>query len=73
MINFAASFIRKSKMEKKIILITGGQRSGKSQEAERLALSLTANPVYVATAHIWDEEFRVRVSKHQERTTVDEY
>ena len=54
-------------MEKKIILITGGQRSGKSQEAERLALSLTANPVYVATAHIWDEEFRVRVRKHQER------
>ena len=54
-------------MEKKIILITGGQRSGKSQEAERLALSLAANPVYVATAHIWDEEFRVRVLKHQER------
>ena len=54
-------------MEKKIILITGGQRSGKSQEAERLALSLAANPVYVATAHIWDEEFRERVRKHQER------
>ena len=54
-------------MEKKIILITGGQRSGKSQEAERLALSLTANPVYVATAHIWDDEFRERVRKHQER------
>ena len=54
-------------MEKKIILITGGQRSGKSQEAERLALSLAANPVYVATAHIWDEEFRERVRKHHER------
>ena len=54
-------------MEKKIILITGGQRSGKSKEAERLALSLTVNPVYVATAHIWDDEFRERVRKHQER------
>ena len=54
-------------MGKKIILITGGQRSGKSKEAERLALSLSDHPVYVATAHIWDEEFRKRVRKHQER------
>jgi adenosylcobinamide kinase/adenosylcobinamide-phosphate guanylyltransferase len=54
-------------MGKKIILITGGQRSGKSKEAERLALSLSDHPVYVATAHIWDEEFRERVRKHQER------
>ena len=52
---------------KKIILITGGQRSGKSSEAERQALSLTENPVYMATAHIWDEEFRQRVVKHQQR------
>ncbi len=52
---------------KKIILITGGQRSGKSMHAERLALSLSSHPVYVATAHIWDEEFRQRVLKHQQR------
>ena len=52
---------------KKIILITGGQRSGKSKKAEELALSLSPNPVYMATAHIWDEEFRERVRKHQER------
>lgn len=52
---------------KKIILITGGQRSGKSTEAEQLALSLSPNPVYMATAHIWDEEFRERVRRHQER------
>ena len=49
---------------KKIILITGGQRSGKSSKAEEMALSLSANPVYVATAHIWDDEFRERVKKH---------
>ena len=48
-------------------MITGGQRSGKSEEAERLALSLSAAPVYMATAHIWDEEFRERVRRHQER------
>ena len=52
---------------KKIVLITGGQRSGKSKKAEELALSLSPNPVYMATAHIWDEEFRERVRKHQER------
>ena len=54
-------------MGRKIILITGGQRSGKSQKAEELALSLSAQPVYVATAHVWDEEFRERVRRHQER------
>jgi len=52
---------------KRIILITGGQRSGKSRKAEELALSLSPNPVYLATAHIWDEEFRERVRRHQER------
>ena len=51
----------------RIILITGGQRSGKSKKAEELALSLSDKPVYVATAHIWDEEFRERVKRHQER------
>ena len=52
---------------KRIILITGGQRSGKSQKAEDLALSLSDNPLYLATAHIWDDEFRERVRRHQER------
>ena len=52
---------------KKVILITGGARSGKSRYAEELALSLSKNPVYVATAHVWDEEFRERVKRHQER------
>ena len=50
---------------KKIILITGGQRSGKSTYAEQLALSLTENPIYIATAHVWDDEFRNRVEKHK--------
>lgn len=52
---------------KKIIMITGGQRSGKSEKAEAMALSLSPNPVYVATAKVWDEEFRQRVRRHQER------
>lgn len=52
---------------KRVILITGGSRSGKSSYAEQLALSLSDAPVYLATARIWDEEFRERVRRHQER------
>lgn len=52
---------------KRIILITGGARSGKSGYAEKLALSLSDAPVYLATARIWDEEFRERVRRHQAR------
>lgn len=52
-------------MENKIILVTGGQRSGKSRYAQELALSLSPNPVYVATSRIWDEDFRQRVLRHQ--------
>lgn len=50
-----------------IHLITGGERSGKSRYAERIALGMSPNPIYLATARIWDEEFRERVRLHQER------
>lgn len=52
---------------KKLILITGGCRSGKSEYAEHLALSLAPNPVYLATARIWDQDFALRVERHKER------
>ena len=52
-------------MEKHIVLVTGGQRSGKSGYATRRALSLAGNPVYLATSRVWDEEFRQRVRRHQ--------
>lgn len=52
-------------MNKRIILVTGGQRSGKSGYAQRLALSLSPSPVYLATSRVWDEEFRQRVLRHQ--------
>ena len=52
-------------MNRRIILITGGARSGKSSMAEKMALSLAPNPIYLATARIWDEEFRQRVLRHQ--------
>ena len=50
---------------RKVILITGGARSGKSSYAEKIAKQLSPNPIYMATSRIWDEEFRQRVIRHQ--------
>lgn len=50
-----------------VILITGGQRSGKSAFSESLALELSPNPVYLATARVIDDEFRQRVAIHRQR------
>ncbi|WP_165043637.1 bifunctional adenosylcobinamide kinase/adenosylcobinamide-phosphate guanylyltransferase [Dysgonomonas sp. ZJ709] len=50
---------------KKITLITGGQRSGKSNYAEQLALSLSPHPVYMATSRIWDDEHCKRIERHK--------
>lgn len=60
-----------------IIFITGGQRSGKSSYAQRLAEEKTANPVYLATARIWDDEFKRRIERHKndrgnQWTTIEE-
>ena len=50
----------------KLIFITGGARSGKSRYAQELALQYSNSPVYVATARIWDEEFRQRIDRHRQ-------
>lgn len=52
---------------RRIILITGGQRSGKSEFAEKMALSLSDTPIYMATSRIWDDDFRHRVELHKQR------
>ena len=57
---------------KRIILITGGARSGKSTYAEKLALSLAPNPVYLATARIWDEEIHHQERRGTEWTNIEE-
>ena len=52
----------------KIILITGGARSGKSTFAERLASDFAGNKkAYIATAQIFDDEMAQRVKIHQSR------
>ena len=60
-----------------IIMITGGARSGKSSYALQLALQLSNNPVYVATARRWDNDFEKRIRRHQQErddrwTSVEE-
>lgn len=49
----------------KCYYITGGARSGKSSYAQKLALSLSDCPVYVATARQWDDDFQKRIDRHQ--------
>jgi adenosylcobinamide kinase/adenosylcobinamide-phosphate guanylyltransferase len=48
-----------------ITFITGGARSGKSSYAQKLAESQSENPVYLATARIWDDDFRLRIECHR--------
>jgi adenosylcobinamide kinase / adenosylcobinamide-phosphate guanylyltransferase len=60
-----------------ITFVTGGQRSGKSAYAQRLALKLSASPVYLATARVWDQDFEKRIHRHQSErnsqwTTIEE-
>jgi adenosylcobinamide kinase/adenosylcobinamide-phosphate guanylyltransferase len=51
----------------KIILITGGVRSGKSLFAENLAASLGPKVLYLATSEVKDQEMAARVKSHQDR------
>ena len=56
----------------KIILITGGARSGKSTFAEKLACKITdGKKAYIATAQIFDEEMAQRVLIHKSRRGSD--
>ncbi|OPY93415.1 MAG: Bifunctional adenosylcobalamin biosynthesis protein CobP [Syntrophaceae bacterium PtaU1.Bin231] len=50
----------------RVILVTGGCRSGKSAYAQQLAESLTGRRTYVATSPIIDAEMAARVKKHRE-------
>ncbi len=46
-------------------LITGGERSGKTRYAMRLALDRCSTPHYIATARRWDTDFERRVDRHR--------
>lgn len=51
----------------RLILITGGARSGKSVFAEKLAAASGKKVIYLATATIGDKEMLLRVKRHRRR------
>lgn len=51
----------------KLILITGGARSGKSTFAEKLAREYGDSILYIATSIPLDEEMKARIEKHKNR------
>ncbi len=51
----------------RIVLVTGGSRSGKSDYAQKYAESLAGTKAYVATCPVIDSETAERVKKHQEK------
>lgn len=55
----------------RIILFTGGARSGKSALAEARTLALGRPAVYIATAQAFDDEMAARIAAHQARRGSD--
>jgi len=50
----------------KIILVTGGGRSGKSAWAQKTAESISGRRVFIATCPVIDDEMSERIRKHRE-------
>ena len=52
-------------MSRKLILVGGGARSGKSRFAQALAERLGPRPTFVATAEALDDEMSRRIARHR--------
>src|SRR5512146_3105791 len=52
-------------MGKRLTLILGGARSGKSSYAQKLAGELSERVLFVATAVAFDDEMAARIAAHQ--------
>ena len=55
----------------KIVLVTGGARSGKSSFAEKLCIDRNNSTAYIATSVPFDGEMKYRVKKHQKSRPHD--
>jgi len=58
-------------MTGKLVLVTGGARSGKSAYGEELARLQNDRVLYVATAVAFDEEMKERIAIHQQRRPAE--
>jgi adenosylcobinamide kinase/adenosylcobinamide-phosphate guanylyltransferase len=58
-------------LAKRLVLVLGGARSGKSRHAEGLAASHRGRKVFVATAEAIDDEMRTRIAAHRRRRGDD--
>jgi len=61
----------------KLTLVLGGAASGKSAYAEAIVLQTDLDPLYIATAQVFDDEMAKKVSRHQnirgdDWTTIEE-
>jgi len=52
-------------MNKELILVLGGVRSGKSSFAQQLAKSKCGNVLFMATARVGDHEMTDRIARHK--------
>jgi adenosylcobinamide kinase / adenosylcobinamide-phosphate guanylyltransferase len=52
-------------MERKLIFLLGGARSGKSTYAERWARTQSGRVLFVATAQAFDDEMHTRITAHR--------
>ena len=60
-------------MDSKLILVTGGARSGKSSFSEQLILENCRRPAYVATCPVLDAETAERIRLHRARREADNW
>lgn len=58
-------------MKNKLIFITGGVRSGKSQFALQIGKEYPSPKVYLATAQALDEEMAQRIKRHKESRPLE--
>jgi adenosylcobinamide kinase / adenosylcobinamide-phosphate guanylyltransferase len=50
----------------RMVLVTGGSRSGKSSYAQKAVEALNTSRLYIATCPVIDEEMKERIQKHQQ-------